>query len=150
MATRKAVVVGPNGKPQQIQSGDAVTGPGGGDLGASNLTFVIDGGGATITTGIKGDLEIPFACTITQVTMLADQTGSIVVDIWKQVYASFPPTVTQTITASALPTITTAVKSQDATLTGWTTTCSAGDILRFNVNSVTSIQRCTIALRVTR
>ena len=150
MATRRVVVVGPNGKPQQIQSVDSPSGPRGGDLGASNLTFVIDGGGATITTGIKGDLEIPFACSITQVTLLADQSGSIVIDIWKNVYASFPPLVGNSIVASAPPTITTAVKSQDATLTGWTTTCAAGDILRFNVNSVTTIQRCTVALRVLR
>jgi hypothetical protein len=114
------------------------------------LNFVIDGGGVAITTGIKGDLVIDFACTIQQVTLLADQSGSIVVDIWKQVYASFPPLVAQTITASALPTITTATKAQDATLTGWTKTINAGDILRLNVNSATTVQRVTLSLKVTR
>jgi hypothetical protein len=114
-----------------------------------SLTFIIDGGGSAITTGIKGDLEIPFACTITRVTMLADQSGSIVVDIWKDSYANVAPTVADTITASAKPTITTAIKSQDATLTGWTTSISAGDVLRFNVDSITSITRVTISIRVT-
>jgi hypothetical protein len=116
----------------------------------ATLNFVIDGGGSAITTGIKGDLIVDFACTINQVTMAADQTGSIVVDIWKQVYASFPPTVSQTITAAALPTITTALKAQDATLTGWTTAVAAGDVFRFNVNSATSITRVTLSLKVTR
>ena len=150
MTARRILVVGSNGKPQQVQSTDTPLGGGGGDLAAANLTFVIDGGGATITTGIKGDLEVPFACTITQVTLLGDQSGSIVVDVWKAAYAAFPPVVGGTITAAAIPTISAALKSQDATLTGWTKTLAIGDVLRFNVNSVTTIQRCTLALRVTR
>lgn len=116
----------------------------------ASVNFVIEGGGATITTGIKGDLVIPFACTITEVTLVADQSGSIVIDIWKDTYANFPPTAADSITASAKPTISTATKSQDGTLTGWTTSVSAGDILRFNVDSVTSIQRVTLHLKVTR
>jgi hypothetical protein len=116
----------------------------------ATITFIIDGSGSVITTGIKGDLEIPFACTINRVTMLADQSGSIVVDLWKDTYANYPPTVADTITAAAKPTITTATKSQDATLTGWTTSIAAGDTLRFNVDSVTTIQRVTISLKVTK
>jgi hypothetical protein len=81
---------------------------------------------------------------------VADQSGSIVVDIWKDTYANFPPTVADSITGSADPTITTATKGQSSTLTGWTTTITAGDILRFNVDSVTTIQRVTLALKVTR
>lgn len=112
------------------------------------LTFIIDGGGVAITTGEKGHLEIPFACTITRVTALADQSGSIVVDIWKDTYANFPPTNADSITAAAPPTITTAQKSQDSTLTGWTTAIAAGDILAFNVDSITTITRVTISLKV--
>jgi hypothetical protein len=116
----------------------------------ASITYIIDGGGSAITTGIKGDLEIPFDCTINQVTMLADQTGSAVVDIWKDTYANFPPTDADSITASAVPTISSATKSQDATLTGWTTTVTAGNILRFNVDSASTITRLTISLKVTR
>jgi len=114
------------------------------------LTFVIDGGGSAITTGIKGDIEVPFDCTINQVTLLADQSGSIVVDIWKDTYANYPPTGADTITASAKPTISATTKSQDATLTGWTTSITAGDILRFNVDSAATVTRVTISLRVTK
>jgi hypothetical protein len=112
------------------------------------ITFVIDGGGSTITTGVKGDLEIPFACTIDRATLLADQSGSIVIDIWNDTYANFPPTDADTITAAAPPTISTDTDSQDATLTGWDTAIAAGDILRFNVDSVTSLTRVTLSLRV--
>lgn len=116
----------------------------------ASIPFIIDGGGSAIATGVKGDIEIPFACTIQQVTLQADVSGSIVVDIWKDTYANFPPTVADTITASAKPTISSATKSQDATLTGWTKAIAAGEILRFNVDSCSTITRCTVSLKVVR
>lgn len=119
-----------------------------GDAMLVGLEFIIDGGGSAITTGIKGDLEIPFNCTIERVTLLADQSGSIVIDIWKDTYANFPPTVADTITAAAKPTISTATKAQDSTLTDWTTTIAEGNILRFNVDSITTITRVTLSLKV--
>jgi hypothetical protein len=112
------------------------------------LEFVIDGGGATITTGVKGDLVCGVAGTIVDWTLLADQSGSIVVDIWKDTYANFPPVVGDTITASAKPTISSATKGQSATLTGWTTAVAAGDVFRFNIDSVTTIQRVSIILKI--
>lgn len=115
-----------------------------------SITFLIDGGGAAIATGVKGDLEIPFGCTINAATLLGDQIGSIVLDIWKDTYANFPPTVADTITASAKPTLASSQKSQDTTLTGWTTAIGAGDVLRFNVDSATTVQRVTLSLKVTR
>jgi hypothetical protein len=116
----------------------------------SAVIFNIDGGGLVITGGIKGDLIIPFACVIDQWTLLADQTGSIVVDVWKNTYASYPPTAGNSITGSALPTISSSNKGQSSTLTGWTTTVAAGDTLRFSVTSVTTVTRVMVALRVYR
>ena len=116
----------------------------------STLNFVIDGGASVIATGIKGDLRIAFACVIEAVTLLADASGSIVVDIWKDTYANFPPVDGDSITASAVPTISSAIKSEDATLTGWTTAIAAGDVLRFNVDSATTVKRVTVALKVRR
>lgn len=114
----------------------------------AGLEFIIDGGGSVITTGEKGHLVVPFACTITRVEMEADQSGSIVVDIWKDTYANFPPTDADSITASAPPTISSGVKDEDETLTGWTTALAAGDILAFNVDSITTCERVTVALKV--
>lgn len=114
-----------------------------------SLTYCIDGGGATITTGNKKGFRVPFACTINSVTLGADQSGSIVIDIWKRAHASYPPTVSQTITASAKPTLSSATNSEDSTLTGWTTSISAGDWLFFNVDSVTTCQFVTVSLKVT-
>jgi hypothetical protein len=114
------------------------------------LNYIIDGGGSTITTGLKPDIVVPFTCTVTGWWMLADQTGSIVVDIWKNSYASFPPLVANTITGSELPTITAGIKGQDIALSTWTTALTKGDILRFNVNSCSSITYCDLYLALTR
>lgn len=116
----------------------------------ASLEYFIDGGGAVLTAGIKGSIEVPFDCTIDRVTLLADQSGSVVVDIWKDTYANYPPLDADSITASAVPTITTDTDSQDGTLTGWTTSISAGDILYFNVDSATDITWVLVSLKVTR
>ena len=95
-------------------------------------------------------MQVPFACTITAATLLADQSGSIVVDIWKDTYANYPPTVADSITAAAKPTLSATTKSTDSTLTGWTKSIAVGDILRFNVDSATTIQRVTVVLTVSK
>lgn len=114
----------------------------------STIGVVLWANGYALSTGIAGDLTVDFNCTIQQVTMLADQSGSVVVDIWKDTYGNYPPTVADTITASAKPTISTATKSQDSTLTGWTTSITAGDTLRFNIDSVSTVTRVVLALKV--
>jgi len=118
------------------------------ELNKKAIIFIIDGGGSAITTGQKGHLRIPFKCEIQKATLLADQSGSIVIDIWKDTYANFPPTDADSITASAPPTLSSAQKSEDSTLTGWTKTINADDILAFNVDSATTITRVVLILEV--
>jgi len=113
-----------------------------------DLIFIIDGGGAEIAVGEHGHLHIDFKCEITQAMLLADQTGSIKIDIWKDSYANFPPTNADTITGANEPEIAAGVKDKDDTLTDWTKTIAAGSILAFNVDSVTTIERVTICLKV--
>jgi hypothetical protein len=114
------------------------------------VSLVVDGNGAPFSTGVKAYLQIPFAATITAVTLLADQTGSVVVDIWKDTYANFPPTVADSICGASKPTITASNKYTDSTLTGWTTSITANDVLAFNIDSVTSITKLTISLTLAR
>lgn len=120
------------------------------DDGVFNLSAIIGDGVNVVATGIKGDIHVPIACTITGVFALADQTGSIVIDAWKDSYSNYPPTDADSITASAPITISSGTKSTDTTLTGWTTSVSAGDIIRLNVDSVSAITRCTVAIRAKR
>jgi hypothetical protein len=114
------------------------------------LQFMIDGGGSAITTGVKGDLYIPFSGTITGVVLVADQAGSIVIDLWKDSYANYAPTDADSITASAPPTLSSAAKSKDTTLTGWTTSLAADDLLRINVDSASTLTRVTLILLITK
>jgi len=114
----------------------------------AELAFVIDGGGAAITTGVKGHLRVPFGCVIERVTLTADQAGSIQIDIWKSTYAGFPPTDAGSITGGHEPNIAADSKYDDAVLTGWSKALSDGDILAFNVDSATTITRVTVNLQV--
>ena len=114
-------------------------------------SFLIDGGGSAITAGFKGDLVIPFSGVITGWKLLADQAGSIVVDLWKDVYSNYPPLVGDTIVAAAKPALSSAAKNQSSTLTGWTTAVTAGDIIRINVDPTpASVTKVTLVLEITR
>lgn len=143
---------GPSGGPTGAGGATGPTGP----AQVNGLTFVVDGGGSVVTAGTKGYLLVDFSCSITQNTLLADQQGSIVVDIYACSYANFDagtthPVAADKITSSTPPTITSAKKSQDATLAGWSTTIVAGTVLAFVVTGTpASITRVTLDLKVTR
>ena len=115
-----------------------------------SIAFIVNGGTSVITPGVKGFLEVPFDCNIDQATVLANQSGDLVVDVWKDTFANFPPTNADTITGGSEPTISSAQSSQDSTLSGWTTGILAGDIVGFNVDSILNVHRATISLRCAR
>jgi hypothetical protein len=116
----------------------------------SAVGLTIDGGGSAITTGIKGFIVVPFDATITGWTILADQSGDIVIDVWKDTYANYPPTVGDSIAGTEKPTLSSADKNQDNDLTSWTTSVSSGDILAFNVDSVSTVERVNLLINLTR
>jgi hypothetical protein len=113
----------------------------------NSIEVVLGSGDSVITTGLKGFYEVGAAQIIESATLLADVSGSIVVDIWKNTYANFPPTSANSICASAKPTLSSAQKSQNATLTGWTTSLAKGDILAFNVDSAATVKQVTLSLK---
>lgn len=115
-----------------------------------NLQIIIDGGGSAITTGVKADLVVPYNCTVLGWDIFGDASGSIVIDVWKDTYANFPPTVADTITGTEKPTLSSAQKNQDTALSSWTTTLSRNETLRFNVDSATTVTRVTLAIRIKR
>jgi hypothetical protein len=122
------------------------------DLLTSELVVSIDGGGSVITTGIKAaaDFHAEFPFTIMGWTLFGDTAGAIVIDIWKDTYANYPPTNADSITNGSEPEITaTGVKAQDTDLSDWTTVdVAAGDVLRFNVDSCSSITAASLTLKV--
>lgn len=110
--------------------------------------FIIDGGGAVITTGEKpGFVRVPWTGTITGWDLFGSGgSGSIVVDTWKDSYANFPPVVGDSIWGTK-PTITTATKNQ---ATGLSIAVTEGDILRHNVDSVTTFTEATLNYHFTK
>lgn len=127
-----------------------------GTLPAANLTtntktrsigITFDGGGSAITAGQTRYQYVPYGCTITAATMISDVSGSAVVDVWVVAYPTVP-TITNTITASALPTLSAAQVSQNTTLTGWTTSVAGGSLLAFHLNSSSTITTLNLTLTV--
>lgn len=114
------------------------------------IEMTVDGDGVVPGTGVCGDLYVPFACTITAAVLQSTISGSVAVDVWAAPFViNTPPTVANSIVASAPPTLSTAQSSIDTTLTGWTTAIAAGTALRFNINSIGTVTRFTLSLVAT-
>jgi hypothetical protein len=117
----------------------------------TTITIDVDGFGATPSTGVATSRIISFAGTITDWYLVGDQTGSLVVDIWKKQFATnSPPDNSNSITASAPPTLTSQQQIKSTALSGWTTSLAVGDELLFNIDSVTAVTQFTLSLTVTQ
>ena len=99
-----------------------------------------------VTTGIWHRIYFPLGITIHQWTLGADASGSIQFDLWVDSHDNFPPTVADTITASAKPLLSTAISGQSSALTGWKTVIQSGSWLFVNVDSCTTIKQATLCL----
>lgn len=120
----------------------------GGSPNAATAVFSVDfdGLGTTIAADSEGFESVPFSCTITGVKLLSKETGSMVIDIQKDTYANYPPTGADSICSSTKPTLSSASKYSDTTLSGWVTSISAGDVLRFVVNSCSTITKAKLSI----
>jgi hypothetical protein len=114
--------------------------------------ITIDGGGSTITTGQKGYTQIPYSCTVIGWSAIADQSGSITVDVDRHA-SSAPPsapavpnTTTDKISASAPVTLTGAQTAAGANtaISTWTPAISAWDTVGWNVTSASGLTRVTL------
>lgn len=112
------------------------------------IVVVINGGGDPITTGIKVDQPLHQWATIKSWRLVADAAGDIVIDIWKDTYANFPPTDADSITGGSEPFLSAAVKNSDDDLSAWDVNLRTGDVLRFNVDSVAAVSRVTLTLEI--
>jgi hypothetical protein len=188
------------------------------------ISILLNAGGGELSAGIQGDIEVPMSGTIQRVTVLPDASGTLLVDIYKAAYASYPPTasicgiynlpgvfgtgsvITGTVTKTAGSTTLTgsgtafttalavgdvidvpggtsterklitaitsdtqltvyeafaysaagqqltrrpaATKYQDTSLSGWTTTLDAGDVLRFYIEAAKTVTRATVSILV--
>lgn len=95
MAQRRPVIHardhGPGGADPAFHGWESLEGGGAAVPKQRVLLAVFDGAGGPVGAGMRGDVSVPFASTITSWVLLADQPGSLVVDIWKDAYANYPP-----------------------------------------------------------
>jgi hypothetical protein len=115
------------------------------------LCFELDGGGSVIADLQAAALpDFPFAGTILRWTIVADVSGSIVVDIQRCTYSGFP--TFSSIAGTAKPTLSSAQKAQNTTLSGWGSTALAqGDVLQAVVSgAATSIKRVSVTVWIKR
>jgi hypothetical protein len=112
--------------------------------------MVIDGSSNVITSGNKGYLVMPYNGVITSWVIMAEQSGSVEIDIWKDTLANFPPTSADTITSSYKPYLSSQQVNSNNTLSGWTTNFSVNDVFLFNVVSADTITRLNLTINVTK
>lgn len=106
---------------------------------------------AYLTTSVQpGYYTVPYNCTIQSMNLMADEVGSIELDIWKVPFWQFPPTAANSICGSDYPTLTAQQSAQDTTLAGWTPVLNAGDVLAFVIKSVSGIKSVNCELFLTR
>ncbi len=111
------------------------------------INFIIDGGGALITTGVKGDVVVDFDATIIGWIILGDVAGTITVDVSKASYANFPTFTASGGTSASI----TSPNQKNTSAINWTnfTTIAVNDVLRFTVSgTVSSVTRVTLAIDV--
>lgn len=113
----------------------------------ASINYVIDGGGVTVLTGSKGQVNIPTGCTITGWVITADQSGSAVVGVNAGGYSSFPTLIN--IAGADPPTLTSAQKNENLAVSLWTPSVAAGAQVQFSVTSATTVTRLNVALNVT-
>jgi len=106
----------------------------------------IENFGGALTTGVKGDIKLERDFLIVGWSLLADVSGDIQIDIWKDAYGNYPPTNADSITSASPPTLSGQDHARDTALVGWDTAVAAGDTLRFNIDSVSGISRVCLAL----
>lgn len=112
-----------------------------------SVGFTVDAG-THVTVGYKGCIQVPFTGTIFKWTLIANDVGSIEVDVLKSSYASYPPFSGTSIVGSEMPTLSAQAKAQDENLTTWDTAVTSGDLIGFHVLSQSGLKRATLILWV--
>ena len=113
------------------------------------LGITIDGAGSVITTGLKGYLYVPYDCIVDCWGVIADQSGSIVVDVWRgSTPLTIPTSASDSIAGSEKPTLSSQQSAVDTNLTSWTKNLVFGDVIAFNVDSASTLTRATIQIKV--
>jgi len=118
------------------------------EVAVKTVTFGVDGSGAVITTGEKTTtiISLPFSGTIVEWRLTSKEATTMTVDIWAN--DSADPTNSDSITASAKPSLTAAKFASSSSLSGWTTGVAKGKIFKIEVESDSASTYFTLILTI--
>src|SRR3990167_1405218 len=117
-----------------------------------SFDLVFDGGGSVIAVDARIALRFYSNYRLLAWSLgAANESGSIVIGMWKDTHANFPPTIADTMTNGNDPEISAAQAAEDTDLSDWTTVeIAAGEWIIFNPDSVTDLTMATLALKLLR
>jgi hypothetical protein len=122
------------------------------------IGLTVDGGGAAPATGHKGYIQVPYTGTIVGWAVVADQSGSLTLEIDKHASAvppaapTRPNTSSDKISASAPVSLSSAASASVGTsgVSTWTIAVNQWDVFGFNLTAATTVQRFTVTLFIQR
>jgi len=111
----------------------------------------VDNAGRVLTTGKKGRRRVPWGCKVTEWTILAGETGSITWDVNYGTTADWPNTASAGPVSQAMTPKLVDVNKRQIIDPNWNKlNFDAGDILEFEIDSVTDITNCSLELKIRR
>jgi hypothetical protein len=121
------------------------------NLKKGGVEIQFDNGSVTLVTGLNGIAEIPYSGEITAVRVYSTTSGTVQIDVWKNdITTSVNATNADSICGGDEPALSGAVRASVADLSNWNTTISAGDVLHFNIDSVSTVSKVTLFLAITK
>jgi hypothetical protein len=107
------------------------------------VEIIVDGGGSIISSGQKGQIYIPYGIKITSWSVMADQSGSITYDVWRN-NAAVPTSSLSIVGAGNMPYLT-SQQFNSSSPVGWTsTTLNSGDYIAINATVASSLVTRTL------
>lgn len=90
--------------------------------------------------------RVPYRMTLTGWELVADTPGSVVLDVWADTFAHFPPTVGDTIAGTGKPTLA-AAQTASGGIAGWDRVALLeGERLWVHVNSASGLGWAVLSL----
>ena len=118
--------------------------------GSCGVTF--DGQGGVISNGRTAYVQIPYNGTLTSWTLVAAQSGSCTITVFKDTYANYPPVTPADNIYSVQPALASSIRNQNLTPTyvGSQATVAAGDWIGFTISGVTTVTWVNLSILITK
>ena len=117
-----------------------------------SCAVIFDGQGGVISNGKIAYAQVPYNGTLTSWTLVAAQSGSCTITVFKDTYANYPPVTTADDIYSVQPALASAIRNQNLTPTyvGSQATVTAGDWIGFTISGVTTVTWVNLSISITK